>query len=147
MLAFELAMLKSRGSMDSDKGRGYLERSGLLLPNEWDALVNGDRHTTVFWWIQMQVRQLTSDGVIEHAVWTSKIFDDITFMRSKANDMMSSLDRDAPYPYIALCGLLVQFNIIFMTVWHGFHWAIWDFATDHGECASVTHSCSLGGRR
>jgi len=130
MLAFELAMLKSRGNMDSDEGRGYLERSGLLVPGEWEALVNGDRHTTVFWWIQMQVRQLTTEGVIEQAAFAVKIYEDITFMRAKANDMMSSLDRDAPYPYVALCGLLVQFNIIFMTVWHGFHWAIWHYATD-----------------
>ena len=131
MLAFELAMLKSRGMIDSDDGRGYLERAGLLLPTEWDALVDGDRHTTVFWWIQIQVRQLADDGVIAHPVWAVKVFDSITFMRAKANDMMSSLDRDQPYPYVALCGLLVQFNIVFMTVWHGFHWAIWNFATNY----------------
>lgn len=27
-------------------------------------------------------------------------------MRAQANDLMSSLDRDAPLPYSALCGML-----------------------------------------
>jgi hypothetical protein len=131
MLAFELAMLKSRGKMDDDEGRKYLVKSGLLMLEEWDVMCVGDRHTTVFWWIQLQVRELADDGIIVHPEWAANIFRGITAMRAKANDMMSSLDRDQPYPYMAVCGLLVQFNIIFMTVWHGFKWAIWNYATDY----------------
>ena len=74
----------------------YLESSGLLAAGEWDALVCGDRHTTVMWWINVQVRQLADDGVIAHPVWAVKLFDGVTSMRAKANDMMSSLDRDQP---------------------------------------------------
>jgi hypothetical protein len=78
--AFELAMLKSRGNMDSDEGRAYLEGVGLLAPGEWAALVHGDRHTTVMWWINIQVRQLSDEGVIAHPVWAVKIFDGTMFV-------------------------------------------------------------------
>lgn len=73
----------------------YLERCGLLADGEWEALLPGDRHTTAFWWIQMQVRRLTDEGVVNE-IWASTIFGAITAMRAKANDMMSSLDRDLP---------------------------------------------------
>ena len=45
-LNLHVLVLKSRGNMDSDEGRDHLERTGLLLPEEWDALVDGERHTT-----------------------------------------------------------------------------------------------------
>ena len=81
-------MLKSRGNMDSDEGREYLERSGLLLPEEWDPLVNGDRHTTVCWWIQVQVRQLTDDKIIASPNWAGTIFGAVSAFRAKGEDMM-----------------------------------------------------------
>ena len=87
MLGFELAMLKSRSNMDSDEGRRYLEQAGLLLPGEWVALVPGDRHTTVMFWIQVKVRQLADDGVIAHPHYSVKIFDSITSMRAKASKL------------------------------------------------------------
>jgi hypothetical protein len=130
MLAFELSMLKSRDKMDSDEGREYLERSGLLLPEEWDPLVNGDRHTTVCWWIQVQIRQLADEKIIASPNWAGTLFGAVSAFRAKGEDMMSSVDRDQPYPYLALCGLLVQWNIIFMTVWTGVKWAIWHYGTD-----------------
>jgi hypothetical protein len=51
MLAMELAMLKARGAMDSADGREHLSSLSLLEPGEWEAMVTGDRHSTVFWWI------------------------------------------------------------------------------------------------
>ena len=54
MLGFELAMLKARGKIDSSAGKDFLEAEGLLCPGEWQALIDGDRHTTVFWWIQVR---------------------------------------------------------------------------------------------
>jgi hypothetical protein len=65
------------------------------VSGEWEALLPGDRHTTAFWWIQMQVRRLTDEGVVNE-IWAATIFGAITGMRAKANDMMSSLDRDLP---------------------------------------------------
>ena len=39
--------------MDSEAGRVHLLSTKLLEPDEWEALVPGDRHSTVFWWIQV----------------------------------------------------------------------------------------------
>jgi hypothetical protein len=55
MLAMELSVLKARASMDSDGGREHLVRLSLIEPGEWEAMVDGDRHSTVFWWIQMEL--------------------------------------------------------------------------------------------
>lgn len=55
LLAFELAVLKSRGHMDSPQGRQYLEEAGVLKPGEWDLLANGDRHSASLYWLQVCV--------------------------------------------------------------------------------------------
>ena len=55
MLAFELSILKARSHMDSEEGREHLLREGLIVPGEWEAMVPGDRHSTVLWWIQVPI--------------------------------------------------------------------------------------------
>lgn len=52
----------------------------------------------------------------------------ISNMRAQANDLMSSLDRDKPYPYVAICGLLVRMNVFIMSTWKGVQWAIWYYS-------------------
>ena len=54
MLAYELAFMKARGLMDAVECREHLQQVGLLAKGEWDAMVPGDRHSTVFWWIQVR---------------------------------------------------------------------------------------------
>lgn len=124
MLAFELAMLKARGNMDSEAGREYLAASGLMEAGEWEAMVSGDRHSTVFWWISMKVQRLKEDGhiCVEYVVRISAA---VSSMRSQANDLMSSLNRDKPFPYVAICGLLVNCNLLLMSSWRAVHWSIW----------------------
>lgn len=107
MLAMELAMLKARGHMDSNEGRDYLINSGLALKNEWDAMVKGDRHTTVFWWIMNEFTTMGRAGKLD-APYVILVSETVGVMRAQANDLMSSLDRDKPYSYTALCGLLVR---------------------------------------
>ena len=46
ILGFELAVLKGRGLIDLEDGRQYLEGLRLVKLNEWEKLINGDRHTT-----------------------------------------------------------------------------------------------------
>jgi hypothetical protein len=46
-------------------------------------------------------------------------------MRSQANDLMSSLDRDKPFPYTSLTGLLIKINLFIMSTWKGVQWSIW----------------------
>lgn len=107
MLAFELAVLKSRGQIDSEEGRTFLVDEGLLVDGEWEAMVPGDRHTTVFWWLQYHLARLADAGwLTEQRLAT--LSESIKGMRAQANDLMSSLDRDAPFPYANLCGILVS---------------------------------------
>eukprot|EP00756_Hemistasia_phaeocysticola_P063891 Hpha_TRINITY_DN7365_c0_g1::TRINITY_DN7365_c0_g1_i1::g.9889::m.9889 len=131
LLVFEIAMLKARGEMDSDEGREFLEnyrygKGYLLEPGEWDALVGGDRHTTVVWWIQTHLKQLHEEGVLTD-FQVLHIAQSITSLRGQANDLMSSLDRDNPFPYVQLCGLLVYINIFIMCTWKGVEWSIWTY--------------------
>ena len=100
--------------MDSDEGRAFLEKIGLLEGGEWDVMVPGDRHTTTFWWLQFKLTQLAEEGVITEQRLTS-LTASITNMRAQANDLMSSLDRDAPFPYVTLCGTLVTTNVFIMS--------------------------------
>ena len=38
---------------------------------------------------------------------------------------MSSLDRDAPFPYVSLIGVLVHINLFIFNTWKGMEWAVW----------------------
>lgn len=123
-LAFEVAFLKSRGNMDSDKAREHLLSSQLMVDGEWEKMVPGDRHSTVFWWIHTQVVRMEHHGILAKENIPS-ISDSIGSMRGKANDLMSSLDLDKPIPYTSLCGLLVTINVFMMSTWKGIEWSIW----------------------
>ena len=98
ILAFELAVLKSRGHLDSEEGKIFLIAEGLVTEAEWEALIPGDRHTAVFFWIQLALRRLTDDGKLSHDAFSQCCACAITDMRAQANDLMSSLDRDTPFP-------------------------------------------------
>jgi len=125
MLAFELAVLKPKGLMDSEAGREYLTAQGLLEVGEWEAMVPGDRHSTIFWWIQTELARLCREERVLEPEFVATIAQSIAQMRAQANDLMSSLDRDKPFSYTALCGLLVSINILIMSTWKGVQWAIW----------------------
>ena len=46
VLGFELSVLKGRGLIDLRDGENYLQNLRLLRNNEWQVMINGDRHTT-----------------------------------------------------------------------------------------------------
>jgi hypothetical protein len=125
-LGYELGVLKARGKMDSESGRYYLEREGLLAPGgaEWRAMSPGDRHTSVFSWLSMKVRQCKEADLMSDpaaAVAGQAIID----LRGAANDIMDSICKDQPFPYTALCGMLVKLNLIIMCLWKATEWAKW----------------------
>lgn len=124
MLAMELAVLKSRGHMDSDEGRDHLLEQELVTAAEWERLVSGDRHSTVFYWIHLEATKLARAKVISDN-FAVEISEGASKMRAQANDLMSSLDRDLPLPYTVLCGMLVQLNVLIMSTWKGVEWSIW----------------------
>jgi hypothetical protein len=118
LLALELAFLKPRGLMDSDKGREHLLLNSLLKEGEWECLVGGDRHTTALFWIQMANVRLLRAGHVTPAEFGT-LDSAVTGMRAQANDLMSCLDRDIPYPYGSLVGTLVNINLFLMSTWKG----------------------------
>lgn len=132
ILAYELSVLKGRGCIDNESGREYLDNLNLLKWGEWDALVDGDRHTTAWWWIQMQAKELRRRGVISSDIDFHKICNAVTECRGEANDLMSVIDRDQPPPYTTVCSLLVNVNIFFFLFQKGVDWATWAFELGWG---------------
>uniref|UniRef100_A0A7S1BBL0 Bestrophin homolog n=1 Tax=Corethron hystrix TaxID=216773 RepID=A0A7S1BBL0_9STRA len=129
LLGYELAILKARDQIDTHAGRLHVNQLGLLDGNEWEKMVDGDRHTTVWWWIQAKACQLHSQEVI--LVQDKKhLSDQIALMRKMANDLMSRIDRDLPIPYSTIVGLLVTLNLASLSVSHGIHLAILNYNSD-----------------
>ena len=62
ILAYELAVLKARGAMDSPEAQQFLLSKGLLLAGEWERMVPGDRHTTVLFWVQALFKRCVDQG-------------------------------------------------------------------------------------
>lgn len=124
VLGFELSVLKARSLIDSDEGRNFLELSRLVVGDEWESMVNGDRHTTVWYWVQSKAKQIQDQGGInEYELQT--ICNAVTLSRDKANDLMSCIDRDQPPPYVFVCAILININLLFHATAKGFEWAVW----------------------
>lgn len=131
LLAYELAILKVRDQMDSQETKDYLLKEGLLSDDgEWDLLVPGDRHTTVYYWIQSHFVQLSNAGYIpqEYVLGLSQ---SVARTRAQANDLMSSVDRDLPFPYVHLCFVLVALNVFLFSTFKGVLWSTW--FVQHGD--------------
>eukprot|EP00440_Ansanella_granifera_P009346 gb/GFBE01010128.1/.p1 GENE.gb/GFBE01010128.1/~~gb/GFBE01010128.1/.p1 ORF type:complete len:380 (+),score=67.40 gb/GFBE01010128.1/:1-1140(+) len=124
ILAYELAVLKARSSMDSDEGYKFLLQEKLVCEQEWEAMVPGDRHTTVVTWIQQRLVTLHQQGAIP-IEYVRKVTEDITSFRGLANDIMGCLNTDRPYAYASLVGLLVNINLLIMSTWKGVEWSTW----------------------
>lgn len=124
LLGYELSVLKARSLMDSDEGKAFLTATGLIVGDEWETMVNGDRHTTAWYWIQATAKNIKDEGRIDsHELQT--LCQAVTLSRDKANDLMSHIDRDQPAPYIYVVQLLVQLNLFYTSTTVGLHWATW----------------------
>ena len=69
-------------------GSKTTDAAGLLEEGEWDAMVGGDRHTSVLFWISAQAEQLMQEGLIDDFSLPS-ITAAVLAMRGKANDSIS----------------------------------------------------------
>jgi hypothetical protein len=112
VLAFELAMLKQRGHIDTEIGRRWLSDEGLLLeetaskvdraaptlappaqtarakrPSEWDLMVPGARHLTVLAWISTIFRKCLHMGLLPDGA-LPELCHLIERARSNSSDMM-----------------------------------------------------------
>jgi len=115
LLASELAVLKPRGHLDSDRGRAHLEALDLLRAGEWEAMVKGDRHTSVLGWIHAGCVDLHRRGLLETA-HLEPICHAVTAARTLSNDLMSSSKRDLPLPYANLVAWLVRLAVMLQTI-------------------------------
>lgn len=119
LLGFELSVLKARGMIDDEASAvPHLQHLGLLADGEWDAMVPGDRHTTVWMWLQTYTAKLAKEGILtQHELQT--LCTATTLIRDRANDLMSALNRDQPLPYASITGLLVNFFLLLNALWKG----------------------------
>lgn len=129
VLGYELSILKARGMMDHAEGKKYLEDLRLLAGSEWNDMVDGDRHTTVWFWIQLKCDELLRSGDIAGLQFQT-LCQAVTLSRDRANDLMSPIDRDQPLPYTYVCGLLVNMNLMLLSLSTGFKWCLWMYDTD-----------------
>eukprot|EP00592_Proboscia_alata_P022887 CAMPEP_0194424768 /NCGR_PEP_ID=MMETSP0176-20130528/24079_1 /TAXON_ID=216777 /ORGANISM="Proboscia alata, Strain PI-D3" /LENGTH=507 /DNA_ID=CAMNT_0039234743 /DNA_START=142 /DNA_END=1665 /DNA_ORIENTATION=- len=130
VLGFELSVMKARGAFENEsESISYLTSLHLLQSDEWLKMVEDDRLTTVWLWIQTKARELCQANCMSEMEFQT-ICNAITVSRSAANDMMSTIDRDQPPPYVFVCAALVNSMLFLQSVAAGFSWAI--FMHDSG---------------
>jgi len=130
VLGFELAVLKARNEMDTDLGRKYLEGMELLREDEWENMVNEDRHTTVWYWIQRKAVTLTDQGVISSEQPLQTICTMVSCTQGIADDIMNEIGNDHCPVYTSVVGITICYTIGNFIFWKGFQWAIWFYDTN-----------------
>jgi len=101
-----------------------LEVSRLISNDEWVSMVDGDRHTTVWYWIQSKAARLNDAGALSEFKLQT-ICNAVTLSRDKANDLMSCIDRDQPPPYVYVCAILININLFYQSTAAGLEWSSW----------------------
>jgi len=84
---------------DAILGKTCLEQRSLLELGEWESLIAGDRHATVYFWTQSYMVHLEQLGLV-HSSYVLSYSQAVGRALAQANDLMSSLDRDLPFPYV-----------------------------------------------
>jgi hypothetical protein len=136
VLGFELSILKGRQLIDTDEAKEYLINLNLIKSNEWDEMIDGDRHTSVWFWIQVKAKQLEEMEVINDTGFA--IFNkSVTISRDAANDLMSCINRDQPPPYVFVCASLINIHLLLHSVMTGLKWAIWMYDSNENTGLSV----------
>jgi hypothetical protein len=107
MLGGEISVAKAHGMQGHPSFRHHLEVIRLLEDGEWDAMFPKDRHTTVWMWCFGIVGAMSSSGLIGQSQQLL-CGNAISAIRAQANDLLSCLDRDLPYPYVHLVTVLVK---------------------------------------
>jgi hypothetical protein len=168
-LAFELAVLKARTHGDSKPAREFLQDTGLLIADEWDAMEPGNRDATVLcvthststylcllhvrvlltgrthpsrtrsFWINLELKNALSVGTITVFEFT-QLVGQVTRMRDAAHDLMARNSQDMPYPYASMIGLLVQIQIVLQCTKHALLCAV--LYPPYHPAASVSHAAA-----
>jgi hypothetical protein len=131
-LGFELSVLDSRGLIDTEEAREYLDNLSLIKLDEWERMINGNRHTTIYFWIQDRVAKSAKVGHIS-AIEFQTLCTAITHSRDKANDLMGPISRNQPPPYIFVCASLINIHLFLTSMATGLKWAIWMYDSEDSE--------------
>jgi len=131
ILAFELGVLKAKGEMNTAEGRAYLERTNLLKDGEWEAMCQTSRNTSVSYWILMKAVKLRNEGVLSEDDLTC-IHHEVANLRGKNQDLLESIFRDLPLPYVIVTACLVNFFLVVYTSYKGVQWAVLYYDTGVG---------------
>eukprot|EP01083_Nonionella_stella_P288657 982257_1 len=124
ILAYELCVLKARNTSDTKEAYEYLQALNLLEEDEWDILIDGgNKNNTVFWWINTKASMLQSNNCISDIRYQI-LSNTVTRCRERGNDLMSRNDKDQPRPYVFICAMLVNLNLLLTSISKGFEWAI-----------------------
>jgi len=123
VLAFELSVLKARGSLETKCANDYLTALHLLESDERATFIHHNENSTVYWWILAKAEILTKE---EHITGESlKILSrEITRCREAGNDLMSRYDKDQPRPYCVICAALVNLNLLLTSLSKGLEWGV-----------------------
>ena len=113
LLVHEIAVLKARDSMDAESAKEFLLLNNFAIEGEWEAMLPGDRHTSVIFWIMTYLKQLQREKYMNENDLNA-LENVITNLRSQANDLMSSLNRDVPFAYSQAVIFLVYINVFFL---------------------------------
>lgn len=124
ILGYELSILEARGQMDTEDGRDYLEALNVLRADEWEMMTEGDRMTTVWMWINRKAKRLQMSGYIDNHDLAS-ISQCVTYMRDNGMNLVATLYEDNPLPYVYICAMLVNINLLIQTIADGLQWGIW----------------------
>merc|ERR1712238_23985 len=111
VLGFELAILKARNEIDTNLGRKYLNGMELLREDEWENMVNEDRHTTVWYWIQRKAVTLTDQGVISSEQPLQTICTLAGRTQGLADDIMNEIGNDHCPVYTSIVGITICYSI------------------------------------
>jgi len=99
LLGAEISVAKAHDMMGDAAFREHLEFIRLLADGEWEAMFPKDRHTSVWVWCYHLVSQLGAHGHLGSPQSLLLCGDALSNLRGQANDLLSCLDRDIPYPY------------------------------------------------
>lgn len=111
VLAFELAIRRAQGKMDSMQTKSWLQKLSLVTNDEWDRMVPDERHSTVYAWLLTASHQATVDGVLSPHEAT-EMYTSIKATLGAANDMIESQKDIMLLPYARVVTCLVKLYIV-----------------------------------
>jgi hypothetical protein len=122
VLSLEMAIRRAQGKMDSIQTKAWLQKLGLLHEDEWDRMVVGDRHTSVYTWLLTVGHQAAADGTLgQHEA--SALSTSVKAALEAANELIDTQRNPMPIPYAHTISVLVKSYMIICSTEFGMNLA------------------------